>query len=274
MPALPKNMSEITLPVEPMEASFGDVIYKPGGKCGPRRQTQLQFFLLHAGTVDIYLDKKQCPALPVQHVRLLLPGHEEFYQFAPHSETHHSWCCLGFKSVPKKLRRLLGTLPSFLPMTRWMQSLVDLGVSIERSHPENRMLLIKMGEALFYEYAAAARRGGTEASGPWPEVLERAHQFIETNHAGPIRLEKLAKASGASVNHLIRLFRKHLHETPARYLWRYRTEQGLALLRNTGLSVSEIAYRVGFKTPFHFSRLVRQYQRASPRNLRGRGGEK
>ena len=59
--------------------------------------------------------------------------------------------------------------------------------------------------------------------------------------------------------HLIRLFRSHLNATPMRLLWHKRVERGAELLRDTELSVSQIAYQLGFSTPFHFSRLVKEH---------------
>lgn len=261
-------MSEITFRLEPVEATFGDVVYPPGGKVGPRRQTQVQFFLLYTGSTEISLDGKEPFPVPVQHAALLLPGHEEVFRFARRASTHHGWCCLRFESVPGKLLRLLRSLPAVQPLTRWMRSLVDLGTAIERSRPADPMLLIKVGEALFYEYAAAARR--QKAGEARPAVLDRALQFLAERYSEPVDLPAWARFSGVSVNHLIRLFKKHFRETPSRYLWRFRTEQGLTLLRETGLGIAEIAYQVGFQTPFHFSRLIKACQQTSPKNLRAR----
>ena len=47
-----------------------------------------------------------------------------------------------------------------------------------------------------------------------------------------------------------------------------RLEQGVQLLRHTGLNVREIAFRCGFASPFHFSRLVKARHGAAPRELR------
>ncbi|MCS7062178.1 MAG: helix-turn-helix transcriptional regulator, partial [Anaerolineae bacterium] len=71
-----------------------------------------------------------------------------------------------------------------------------------------------------------------------------------------------------SAPHLIRLFRRHTGTTPARYWWQLRLERGVELLRETGLSITEIAQRTGFRSSFHFSRLVKQRYRLSPRALR------
>lgn len=71
-----------------------------------------------------------------------------------------------------------------------------------------------------------------------------------------------------SGNTLISQFQKRHHASPSRFLWKLRTERGIAMLRETGLSVAEIAYQCGFQNPFHFSRLVKQLQGIPPRDVR------
>jgi len=56
--------------------------------------------------------------------------------------------------------------------------------------------------------------------------------------------------------------------SPARYLWLTRVERGVAMLRDTGLTVAEVSARCGCKNPFHFSRLVKRNQGMSPREVR------
>jgi AraC-like DNA-binding protein len=51
-------------------------------------------------------------------------------------------------------------------------------------------------------------------------------------------------------------------------LWNVRLREGCRLLRQTGLSIAEVAYRVGFQTPYHFSRHVRQHAGMPPRAYR------
>lgn len=71
-----------------------------------------------------------------------------------------------------------------------------------------------------------------------------------------------------SRNAIIYKFRQEMQATPARYLWRFRTERGAAMLRETGHTTAEIAYSCGFANAFHFSRLIKQHFGRSPKELR------
>ena len=86
--------------------------------------------------------------------------------------------------------------------------------------------------------------------------------------AEPLTLDMIAMAAAVSPSHLIRLFRQQLNTTPMAYLWERRVGQGIDLLRQTGLSVGEIAKRCGFQTSYHFSRRVRQATGLSPLEVR------
>jgi AraC family L-rhamnose operon regulatory protein RhaS len=150
-----------------------------------------------------------------------------------------------------------------------IQKLFELGLSSPPANtPVAAALIEKLGDALLQEYLAEASLGGRPA--PIPDAVRRAKERIDGNPAAPLSLAGLAKVACCTPNHLTKLFRKHLAISPMRYLWRARVNRGVELLRQTGLSVSEIAYRTGFQTPFHFSRLTRQQHKLSPRQLRAR----
>jgi hypothetical protein len=81
--------------------SFGEVVYKPGGVCGPRFQSGWQLVAIISGDSEVEVDKKRCP-IPSGHVRLMSPGHWEHYRFAAKTPTHHLW--LDFPPQKKACR--------------------------------------------------------------------------------------------------------------------------------------------------------------------------
>jgi AraC-like DNA-binding protein len=150
-----------------------------------------------------------------------------------------------------------------------MQGVLELGLSIRRlEQAVDGPILVHLGMAFLHAYAAAARE--SRQARPAPEPVRRARRYIAEHFEQPLDLAAIASAAGVSENHVVRLFRRHLGQTPIRYLWRLRVERGVELLRDTGLSISEVAYRVGFSTPFHFSRLVKQQTGHAPKALRQR----
>jgi AraC-like DNA-binding protein len=243
---------------------FGEVVYSPGGSVGPRMQPQYQLVLLIRGEATIKLNGRDHP-LPAGHVALFRPKGREFFQFSKRTETQHSWCSIDPPLVGAAARKELAKAPFRLPISETMDQLITLGLRTGERE-EDEALLRQLALAAL---CAFTREGRAAESGPaFPEALLRARSLIEAEYAQKMTLGEIAQRAGLSPNHLIKLFRRHLHETPAHYLWRLRVDHGVRLLRETGLSVAEIAYRTGFQNPFHFSRLVKARHRLSPLGLR------
>jgi AraC family carnitine catabolism transcriptional activator len=94
---------------------------------------------------------------------------------------------------------------------------------------------------------------------------------METNMEQPISTTDLAVMVGVSARQLERLFRTHLRTTPTLYYQRVRLKAGHELLRQTSLSVLEIASAMGFTSADYFSRRFRVEFGYSPTEARKRG---
>lgn len=265
MPERFEEMSEITLPAMPTRVHVDEVWYEPGSSFGLRIQQDLQFVIVHRGSAEVAIDG-QPRLIAADQVGCLRPGHHESFQFDRHEPTHHSWVSLSFEPVDAALDAVFAELPFVLGLTRRMQTVLDTAQALSKSavnrdDPTVRHLAV----AFFYSFVGAI---AGDRQKPVPEAVNRARRFILEHHARSIDLDAIADAANVSGNHLVRLFRQHLGITPVRYLWDVRAERGADLLRDTGLSVSEVAYRVGFATPYHFSRVIKRRFGASPRQLR------
>ena len=78
----------------------------------------------------------------------------------------------------------------------------------------------------------------------------------------------LAKAMLLSEVQLYRKIKALTGKSTAIYIRSIRLQKGLELLRNTTLSVSEIAYSVGFKDPYYFTRTFTKEFGAAPSEMR------
>lgn len=83
-----------------------------------------------------------------------------------------------------------------------------------------------------------------------------------------VTLDQLAVAAGLSKFHLLRAFKRHCGETPARRLARYRMEEGRRLLATTRESVSAVAFACGYGNPAHFATAFRRAFGMSPTDYR------
>jgi transcriptional regulator GlxA family with amidase domain len=81
---------------------------------------------------------------------------------------------------------------------------------------------------------------------------------------------RLAKVSGVSEAHFARSFKDAFGVPPHRYLLTRRIERAKALLRDTDLAITEIAFQTGWDSLGSFGRTFRDITGESPRALRAR----
>ena len=84
--------------------------------------------------------------------------------------------------------------------------------------------------------------------------------WIDAHSQGDIDLEQAAAQAGLSPFHFLRLFSSVLGVTPHQYLVRSRLRHAARLLADDGLSITDIAYDVGFGD---LSNFVRTFHRAA-----------
>ena len=99
--------------------------------------------------------------------------------------------------------------------------------------------------------------------------------WIDAHSHGDIGLEQAAAQAGISPFHFLRLFSSVLGVTPHQYLVRSRLRQAARLLADDGLSITDIAYDVGFGDLSNFVRTFHRAAGISPLRFRqaslGRG---
>ncbi|MBN1674947.1 MAG: arabinose operon transcriptional regulator AraC [Kiritimatiellae bacterium] len=98
--------------------------------------------------------------------------------------------------------------------------------------------------------------------------VQLALEYLCSRYTERISVARLAGVCGLSASRLSHLFRAQTGTAPMRYVEQYRIQRARELLLMTGKSVSEIAYEVGFRNPFYFSRVFRRHTRLSPREFR------
>jgi AraC-like DNA-binding protein len=102
--------------------------------------------------------------------------------------------------------------------------------------------------------------------------LLRARDAIDRAYAQPLDVPAIAAVAHISPAHFSRCFRDVFGETPHRYLQRRRVERSMFLLRETGRTVTEVCFAVGFSSLGTFSRTFREIVGESPSAYRSGNG--
>jgi len=96
----------------------------------------------------------------------------------------------------------------------------------------------------------------------------RIRDFIGENFMELRKLSEIAEGCGLDAPYLCRLFARFHDETPYHYLTRLRMERASQLLLASDATVQQVAEMLGFKDPFHFSRVFKSIHHAPPSRFR------
>ena len=148
-------------------------------------------------------------------------------------------------------------------------------------------------DTAFYRWQSGTRLGHTLARASFLELL--AHLFLsgtgsdesqarqrrfqlahavkgllDANIRSETGIQELLHSLGFSYAHLCRIFQGAFGLSPVEYRNTSRIEQAKALLRDTNITIAEIAYQVGFQDAGYFSRQFRKLTNLKPREARAR----
>ncbi len=153
------------------------------------------------------------------------------------------------------------------PVRRWVETrLRDMHRFALRHHRLSRELAMNQLESALLRCAGLVLENSRQVD----ERIRAAQDFLAAHFNRPFSLEETARQAGLSRWRLAHLFREELDETPRGYHERLRLERARDLLVRTTQTVSEIAYGLGFESPFYFSSRFKRAFGASPKKFRTR----
>lgn len=99
-------------------------------------------------------------------------------------------------------------------------------------------------------------------------ILKKMIGFIQQNFAVKISLADIAASGAVGQSKCCKLFAKYIGQTPNMYLTQYRLDKSAKLLKNTDMTVTEIAHAVGFNGSSYYSEAFRKWYGISPSEYR------
>jgi len=101
-----------------------------------------------------------------------------------------------------------------------------------------------------------------------PGAMRRVREYVEAHLGHSVDLAALAAVAGVSIHHFARAFKQSAGITPHRYLIQRRVERAQDMLTHTDLSLSDVAYAVGFSDQSHLAHHFRQAFGITPGRFR------
>lgn len=100
--------------------------------------------------------------------------------------------------------------------------------------------------------------------------IARAVSYMENHFDRNVSAAELAELSHYSQRHFLRIFKSAYHCTPTEYITDLRISRGCALLKSSGMTVSETAEKCGFDDVNYFSRLFKKKTGVTPSEYKKR----
>lgn len=102
-------------------------------------------------------------------------------------------------------------------------------------------------------------------------LLKKMVAFIHKNYRKKIKLREICEAGNVGRTKCDEIFAIYYNLTPIEYLRNYRIEKGAYLMEITDMSITEIAYEVGFNDAGYFSKVFKQQIGCNPQSYRSYG---
>ncbi len=93
-------------------------------------------------------------------------------------------------------------------------------------------------------------------------------EYIDTNYNKPIKIDDLSALIYRSESQTIRIFKKNFNMTPYEYVLKRKMQVAKQLLKNTKLSIRDIALELGFTNEHYFSSCFKQQNGLTPGQYR------
>jgi|LFRM01.2.fsa_nt_gb AraC-like DNA-binding protein len=173
--------------------------------------------------------------------------------------SHHAWSGLPDSAPARRPLHDIGALRAVMELFMDEQSR-RRGDADRVLEPLARAIAAMLERELCDEEPPERRRSRREIARAWKAVQ------ADLDHAWTV--EALASAAGLSVSQLHRKCLEVHGTSPMRWVRKMRVEQTGELLSFTSLSLAEIAYRVGYETPFALSKAFRGETGIAPGSYR------
>ena len=98
--------------------------------------------------------------------------------------------------------------------------------------------------------------------------LRKSLEYVDMNYSKKMSIQDMSDFVGLDRKYLHRIFKENLNKSPQEYLISYRINKACSLIKNTELSISNIAMSVGYNDLFHFSRIFKKVMNMSPSDYR------
>lgn len=133
---------------------------------------------------------------------------------------------------------------------------------------QQTVLQIPEENSLLLQLINIVCRSSISNEAPIRSDILTATEYMRSHMQDPINFQSLAESLHLSYSRFAHLFTQTVGTSPQQYLLKLRLDRARGLLRDSSMSISEVAESTGFNDPFYFSRMFSKRFGISPRMFR------
>ena len=131
----------------------------------------------------------------------------------------------------------------------------------------NLLRLISLATSLCAEISENIQATQKTDEATW-SILWNMTGFIQKNYAEKINLDDIAAAGQVCRSRCCKFFNMYMEQTPNAYLTWYRVSKSCEMLRESGMSIIEIAMACGFQSSSYFTQIFKKETGITPKEYR------
>ncbi|WP_079910619.1 AraC family transcriptional regulator [Paenibacillus sp. 32352] len=245
---------------------------KPNYNAGPRASGHYSMHFVRSGTVRLQYDDTTV-ILNKGDMFCLFP--DLIYSYRPANldvVLEMTW--LGIHGPQAPILLSLARISPDKPYARGVvTSEVELTLqhfwSAGALHPgRTRFMFLSLLYQLFDQMQRQTNPAAETHRDSQKEWIQKSLDYMNTHYCEPIDVHHVAQHVGIHRSYFSKVFTEHLGLTPVKYLIKLRMNKAMELLKETPLTVAEIAYTLHYSDAASFSRSFSLYFGAPPSRFR------
>jgi len=228
----------------------------PSYSYGPIMRKHYIFHYVFEGMGTLHIDGKVYNIFPHQGF-LIAPNVLAYYEADYTNPWNYTWVHLDGPKVSEYFTASNLTLenPVFIPSFQ-SNDIDNIMSQLLKNHSRELYCIGKVYELFDCILMQSTKKIQTPIDAKL-NYLKKIIDYISIKYSEPIHMNDIANACGLERSYMTRLFKEATNQTPFDYLCNYRMNKACQLLKETTVSIQNIAYAVGYGDTFAFWRIYR-----------------
>ncbi len=241
---------------------YGHEDCRPGYSIGNFVRSNYLIHYIHKGS-GTYSARGKVYELKAHDAFLIYPDEITYYVADENDPWEYSWVEFSGTGVTRFL-----SATSFRednPVVYSLEAAEKPILKLSQLQPDNPYEIIGCLYSFLGAIATDKPKGGSLAD----EYVKAAVGYIHTFYYDTgINVTEISEYVGIDRSYLYRLFKEKMGVSPKKYIMEYKLKTAAKLLRETGLSVGQVALSTGFDDQLYFSTAFRSYYGVAPTKYR------